>query len=300
MKFLFTTFNLVAAVAFISAVAKGQTTVFSDNFNRASLTTGAPTTYTTTVTAGDGGASINGSSFLEITNDSSGTANANGITYISGQISSFSSPFSSTSLASNSGVITWTFNLRFNRASSNNPAQVASGAYGVAVVLAGTNSSLAAGSGYAIYYGNSGTPDPIRLATYSGGVAGTVTNVITSGASDITNTNNYASVKVTYNPTGNLWSLFVRDDGASAWSDPSSGVTSQKGSTTANSTVTSTALSSFGYAWSYATGANQTSQFDNFSVSVSAIPEPSTYAAIFGSLALAGTVWHRRRQRKAV
>ncbi len=33
--------------------------------------------------------------------------------------------------------------------------------------------------------------------------------------------------------------------------------------------------------------------------SVSAIPEPSTYAAIFGALALVGTVWHRRRQRIA-
>ena len=31
----------------------------------------------------------------------------------------------------------------------------------------------------------------------------------------------------------------------------------------------------------------------------SAIPEPSTYAAIFGGLALVGAVWHRRRQCKA-
>lgn len=35
--------------------------------------------------------------------------------------------------------------------------------------------------------------------------------------------------------------------------------------------------------------------FDN--LSVSAIPEPSTYAAIFGGFALVGAVWHRRRQR---
>lgn len=32
--------------------------------------------------------------------------------------------------------------------------------------------------------------------------------------------------------------------------------------------------------------------------SVSAIPEPSTYAAVFGGLALLGTLWHRRRQRR--
>eukprot|EP01012_Entosiphon_sulcatum_P042059 TRINITY_DN55997_c0_g1_i1.p1 TRINITY_DN55997_c0_g1~~TRINITY_DN55997_c0_g1_i1.p1 ORF type:complete len:290 (+),score=20.69 TRINITY_DN55997_c0_g1_i1:309-1178(+) len=42
-------------------------------------------------------------------------------------------------------------------------------------------------------------------------------------------------------------------------------------------------------------------RIDNLAIngSVSAIPEPSTYAAIFGTLALVGTVWHRRRQRKA-
>ena len=38
----------------------------------------------------------------------------------------------------------------------------------------------------------------------------------------------------------------------------------------------------------------------SFTGSLSAIPEPSTYAAIFGGLALAGAIWHRRRQRKAV
>lgn len=33
-------------------------------------------------------------------------------------------------------------------------------------------------------------------------------------------------------------------------------------------------------------------------VSFTAIPEPSTYAAIFGALALAGVVVHRRRQAR--
>ena len=34
-------------------------------------------------------------------------------------------------------------------------------------------------------------------------------------------------------------------------------------------------------------------------VGVSAVPEPSTYAAIFGAVALAGVVVRRRRQRSA-
>lgn len=60
--------------------------------------------------------------------------------------------------------------------------------------------------------------------------------------------------------------------------------------------------SSFYLRWNFDTsGSNsQGLGLDNVSLTASAIPEPSTYAAIFGTLALVGTVWHRRRQRKAV
>lgn len=37
--------------------------------------------------------------------------------------------------------------------------------------------------------------------------------------------------------------------------------------------------------------------FDNVVLQVSAVPEPSTYAAICGALALAGAAWRRRRQQ---
>lgn len=50
--------------------------------------------------------------------------------------------------------------------------------------------------------------------------------------------------------------------------------------------------------WGYSTAANQTASFDNISVAISAVPEPSTYAAIFGGLALVGAVVYRRRQTK--
>ena len=38
----------------------------------------------------------------------------------------------------------------------------------------------------------------------------------------------------------------------------------------------------------------------SFYGSASAIPEPSTYAAILGIAALGGVVWHRRRQHQSV
>ncbi len=102
---------------------------------------------------------------------------------------------------------------------------------------------------------------------------------------------------------------------ASAWTNQSSGsqnfasdasntVISNPELTTAKS-LTLTGLSiengeNYYLRWSYVgSGGNTNAQaigIDNFSLT--AIPEPSTYAAIFGALALAGVVVHRRRQAR--
>jgi hypothetical protein len=42
-------------------------------------------------------------------------------------------------------------------------------------------------------------------------------------------------------------------------------------------------------------GSLDTIGLDDFNLSYSAIPEPSTYAAMAGTVALFGAVWHRRR-----
>lgn len=247
--------------------------VFTDDFSRATLNPGGTPsmTYTNTLATGATGV-INTSSFAEITSGTSA-----GVSYITGPTSTFASPYNNT-LSSNPGTITWTFNMRWNRASSNNPAPPGTGGvYGQAVVLGGTNSNISsAGNGYAVVYGSTATPDPIRLVAYTTGVTGTLTDICTSGASDIANTNNYASVRVTYVPSTNTWSLFVRDDGASAWANPLTGVTSQKGSSTVNSTYTGSALTSMGFLWSHSTTVTNSGQFDNFTVQVPQSPILST------------------------
>ncbi len=65
-----------------------------------------------------------------------------------------------------------------------------------------------------------------------------------------------------------------------------------------SSLTTATTFRIYGYS---AEAAGGTWRIDDVVLngSISAIPEPSTYAAIFGALALVGTVWHRRRQRTA-
>ena len=66
--------------------------------------------------------------------------------------------------------------------------------------------------------------------------------------------------------------------------------------------VTGSAITGFSSIWATATltdVANATLGTDNYvgSSTVSAVPEPSTYAAIAGVLALGGVMWRRRRQR---
>src|SRR5260370_40547084 len=65
---LFLVCAVLAAWLLSSATSALVIQVFSDTFNRSALTASAPTPYPTTVTAGDGAASINGNSLFETTN----------------------------------------------------------------------------------------------------------------------------------------------------------------------------------------------------------------------------------------
>lgn len=287
MKYL----PVLVAASFATVASFGQTTVFSDNFDRASLN-GATYTYTTTA-GGDGGASI-ASNILVLTNDSTGTANTAGRTYVTVPMSSFSAPFAST-LSANAGVVTWSFNMRTSRTSMSG---FDSSNYGIAFALTASSSDFTLGNGYAVVIGNGSTPDPLRLVRYTGGLDANanLTNIITGTApvADIASAQ-YLSVSVSYDPTTNTWSMSARNDGASSFTDPATGSLTSIGSVVDN-TYTGTAMTSMGFLWGYSTTTN-TASFDNVTVTaVSAVPEPSTYAALAGALALAGVIMHRRRR----
>jgi trimeric autotransporter adhesin len=283
---------LLGFAAGISAVASfGQTTLFSDDFNRATLSGG---TYTYTVTAGgDGGASIV-SNILVVTNDATAAANTVGRTSVAVALSSFASPFSPT-LSANTGTISWSFNLQQVRTDPSG-FDTGSSNYGVGFILAGTSNNFGSGSGYAVVLGQSGSLDAVRLVRYSGGIANAnLTNLVapTTVLNDIGA--EYVSVRVTYDPLTNNWELFGRNDGATSFTSPASGSLTSLGTAT-DSTHVGTAMSAMGALWVYSTGANQVARFDNITVTTTAIPEPSTYAAIAATLALAGTIYMRRRK----
>ncbi len=262
-KFLLLTFLICATAGVFGQI------VFTDDFNRATVSPGGTPSMTYTNT-------LVGTSTAAITANALRIANGtpSGLSYVTGVTSTYSAPYNTT-LSANTNLVTWTFNFRYER-TAGLPGGVASGSYGTAIVLAGSSSTLTTGTGYAIAYGNGGSPDPIRLVAYSAGIS-TSTNIISSGVADIAAATNYVSVRVTYNPTTNGWSLYLRDDGVSAWSDPSTGVTNQIGATTVNSTYTGTPLTAFGFIWSHANtvAATNASSFDNYGVSVAVSGTPT-------------------------
>ncbi len=268
--------SVAVAAALGACGAAGQiamaTTAYSDNFNRTGINTGTYT-YTTAVTAGDGaadvGATFNGvpsdPNLLTLTNDSSATAQANGIVYTSTPTSAYTG--FNNNLALNTGnVLTWTLNMQDIR---NAPSGFSTtGLYGAAVVLGATGSNFTSASGYAVAIGNSGSPDPIRLVKFTGGIT-TQSDIVKLSTQDAKT--DYYSVKVTYDPSLNIWSLYTRDDGTS-FADPTSGALTLSGQAI-DTQYTNTALTHSGALWSYSTGAAQTSKFDNFALDIS---PPST------------------------
>jgi len=108
--------------------------------------------------------------------------------------------------------------------------------------------------------------DPVRLVKFASGLTSVPTTIAENAAQDATS--DYWSVRVTYDPASDNWSLFTRDDGTGGFADPSTGVTTQSGTTVADSTYTTTPLTHAGALWVYSTAANQTASFDNFNLSL--------------------------------
>jgi hypothetical protein len=281
MKNLFTKnyWAMKGMVMFVLVVmggsVKGQTTVFSDDFSTNTSatysTTGAISSSNWSVyrSGADWGARRNTSpSQLELTNDVSAATNILGWTFVSIPVSNFSSPYDPT-LSSNPGNITWNFNMRSIRATSGFSSTTS---YGFAVVLGGTSTSSAtSGNGYAVTFGASGY---ISLISYTNGLQGTLNNIIAGSTSASTN---YYSIRVIYTPSTNTWQLLSRNDGASSFSDPSTGSLTAVNTSAVNNTYTGTSLSNFGVYWQGSTSATQTTFFDNVKVTV--VPASSNSTA---------------------
>ncbi|GDX47418.1 hypothetical protein LBMAG25_02360 [Bacteroidota bacterium] len=289
---------LIAYVLIFLTDVQGQTTLLYDNFNASTGglydvtgAIGTSTDWFLTRSGNDWGARIPGD-VLDFSNFATGgTGASNGWVFGYRDINALSGW--NTTLSSNTGPITWEFNMRQIR---TDPAGFAVGSYGVAFILAGTSTTAStAGSGYAIVLGQSGATDPVRLVSFNGGLQGALTNIITSNTSGLTDFGNeYLSVRVTYAPSTNTWQLFLRLDGTTFGSitDPATGTLTSQG-TAVNSTYTSTAgMRYIGGYWQGSTASNQTAFFDNVYLKGSSVPPTvttnATVTAITASTASSG------------
>ncbi|MBU8882731.1 T9SS type A sorting domain-containing protein [Kaistella sp. DKR-2] len=249
-----------------------QQTVFTENFNAPGTpqnsnftATGSIGTSNWTVarSGGDLGAKID-AGMLTLSNDISTAANVNGWVAASTSTSNYN-PLYKPVLSQNTGVVSWSFNMRQIRA---NPSGFTSGKFGAAFILAGTpGTTNSAGKGYAIVLGQGTTTDPIRLATYSNGLSSIVPKLSskTPGLSDFGA--EYSSIRVEYNPADNKWSLFLRKDNTASFLDPKSGTLVFQDEAVITDYVNES-LAMAGAFWNAGTAKIQTSFFDNFSVTV--------------------------------
>lgn len=277
---------LLATLVAIGFVAPASAQFFfRDNFNRTANIVGSNpspgpgSTYTGSIPI-NVTASTTGS-VLQINNATANNGNAFAA-------STMSSGF--TSLSALPRWTQWTFNMRISSAPTGFDNE-----FGIATVLASTTNDFDSSNGYAVVFGRNGNA-VFELVSFNGGLDAdaNMTSIISSAAFTATN---FASLRVTYNPTGNNWQLFLRDDGNSAFADPSTGVTTQSGVTTSNNTFTGVTANLTGYYSSYGTTDNVIGSWDN--LTVAAVPEPTTWALIgLGVTGIAGGIYRYRRGNK--
>ncbi|NDP26126.1 MAG: T9SS type A sorting domain-containing protein [Flavobacterium sp.] len=274
IKFLYSLFMLMLYIN----MGWGQTTVFHETFGTAAVASG----YT------GGTSTVPSAITYTIDNSSSSTGvmksevlaggilyNVNSVTSTNAKIY-YATPFSSslgTNLSSNTGKITWTVNLRTTRATAMSTGLGDANQYG-GVVLCSTGSIIGSAStatGYAVLMTRSTlttTANTIKLVKMTVGFGSTSTSTLTptlieSVAS--TNFTNYRSVKVTYDPTTGIWELLTRDDGTTAFADPTVATSYVSAGTSTDAAYTATTMSSYGF-FSNTTSGSQGTQSDNFKI----------------------------------
>ena len=295
--------SITVIACLVESLAVAQTTIFTDNFN--SYSTGTTTSgnsfgsgrwlVTANGTAAGGGGTSDGGvitngTVATLTNDASVAVQANGRVSMSTPLSGLSGY--NTTLDSNSGVLTWTWNMRYDR-TGNTPSGFTATSYGNAFILASSTSTfgISAATGYAVLYGNSGNPDTFRLVAFNSGlltdytttgtaagnaliVGGTATGFATTTQAQA---NSYYSFKVTYDTTSKGWSFYGQNTGTSAFSDPLTGSYTTIGSFTETTAIyRNTALNYMGGLFSYSTGTpGNTATLDNITLTTSATAAPA-------------------------
>jgi hypothetical protein len=257
---------LVSASLLLTLTAQAQTAAptLLDDFNRADSPTVGTGWVETETTAGTGAAIVRNQLRL-----SSGVL---GKDFVARDVSNRYSP----QLHTNTTQLSWLFNLQQSRP---NPSGFASNNYGAAFILAGSSADFTTGNGYAVVYGNSGTPDSLKLVRYTGGLTGpaalrTLVSLplpVPSAAPGPAST-----VRVLYSADEDNWTLEVSPNTAS-FEDPTMATYTRIG-VRKDTVYTKTALPFLGCFWNHATTASEYALFDNIYATAPCVlgAEPTT------------------------
>lgn len=274
---------------FCSINVFGQTTIFSDDFNRGTVGSlssgGTPSvSYTNTLT---GIATVQ--TVVTTTPDyrvqiiNGATAGTAGKTFSMAPMPVTASY--KTTLKNNTGLVTWTFNMRHNRSSGTTMSGFDAGQWGVATIIACDNANPTDGTakGYAVVMGGVGTRITFDLVSFTGGMTATanLTTIIAGVA--LTTFKNVASIKVTYDAATNKWNMFQKDEGSAvgttAYPDPSSLSVSGIGEVIDTAGFVDVALPNFGFLFSHGTTLNNSYFVDNYKVTVGSAVSSTYYLA---------------------
>ncbi len=283
----------IAGTTFGQAANNPVNLDFNSN-NSATYRTNAqaiPGTVLTVSTAGSDAAALLNNNRLELTTDRSGDGDffdSDGFVFAYGSVNGIDTTYFKKGFnrVATTGRIEWTFNMR---QSNTNPSGLnGSGEAGVAMILGGSSTTANnAGHGYAVVLGSGNANDFVRLVSYNNGLGGTLTDIV-AGTTDYAT--QYLSIKVTYTRASNTWSLYVRNDGNSAFADPATLTNANiiTGSNAVNTTyTTSNDLNFFG---PYLSGRDNgdNAYFDNFNIAManaaSGAPLPVTLTYFKGNV----------------
>lgn len=264
---------LSAAVLFVSltaTAARGQQAQLLDDFNRAnSNTVGGG--WTEVETGGSPDRAAVAANNLKL---STGAVGIDGREYVYQDVSARYV----TTLNASAAVKTWLFNMRQSRGGANDPSGFNNSRYGVAFVLGSTSNDFKAGDGYAVVLGQSGTIDALRLVKFTGGLDSdaNLINIISGGDYD----NAFMAVKVTYDPAGDKWNLFVATS-ATGFPDPQTASYAPIGSSDViDSTHTGRSLKYLGCFWNHAAATAESALFDNiYTPATTTLAELSSFTA---------------------
>ncbi len=237
----------------------GQGLTLLDDFNRANSPT-VSNGWTEVETSSPSSVAITGNQ-LRL---SSATA---GRDYVVRDVSSRYSPV----LSTNSGRLSWAWNTQQSRP---NPSGFDNSNYGNAFVLAASSADLTATttSGYAVVVGNSGTPDPIRLVRFSGGLTrnSNLVNVFSTSTDYGTKA---LTLRVTYFPGDDSWTLEASTN-TTSFEDPASATSFVTLGTGTDATYTSQSLPYVGCLWNHATTGTENTVFDNIYLTAPCATQP--------------------------